>query len=67
MLCSFGTEVAFARNWRCSKRFHSMKSGFCICNTYHRSIFRSRVSRFELHCRPTSKLQIKFTAGPRLV
>ena len=40
--------------------FHFMESGFCISNTYHRSIFDPRSLLFERHARPTSELQTKF-------
>src|SRR5580700_845099 len=30
--------------------FHSMESGFCISNTYHRSIFRSEVLALRTSC-----------------
>lgn len=63
MRCSFGTEVVFARNWKCSK-IPSILWGAdsALATRITVASFDPRSSRFERHARPTSELQTKFTA-----
>ena len=60
---SFGTEVAFARNWKCS-RIPSIlgRAGSALAARLTVASFDPRSPRFERHARPIFELQIKFTA-----
>src|ERR1700693_2586172 len=60
MRCSFGTEVAFATNRRCSKIpsiLGRADSALAACITV--ASFDPRSSRFERQARPTSELQTR--------
>ena len=63
MRCSLGKEVAFAKNRNCSKIPSILwRADSALATRITVASFDPRSSLFERHARPTSGLQIKFTA-----
>lgn len=61
MRCSLGTEVAFARNWKCSKIPPILwRADSALARRISVVIFRSEIVALRTSWSPTSELQTKF-------